>query len=187
MPFLLVGLVSCRAALPALSLDGPWPAPVAANTPLRGFSCVKLEGRGTTFTVRIPRGHEHLPAERLGAARSLASTSPGATAFVEESLHWSAPAPAEPQTAPAGERLESRATPRGVPRERILLADDNADMRDYLVRLLSERWDVEIAGEGEAALRSMRAAPPDLEEAARTRLYGHFMQAPFPIVCQCRP
>ena len=38
------------------------------------------------------------------------------------------------------------------PRARILLADDNADMRDYLRRLLSTRYDVEAAGDGETAL-----------------------------------
>ena len=145
-----------------------------------------------------------------------------------------------------------------------MLADDNADMRDYVGRLLRDRWDVEMVSDGDAALKAIRRQRPDLvladvmmpgldgfellraircdeelhltpvillsarageeataeglsagandyivkpfsarellvrvastlavaaaareaqviEEAARRRLYGHFMQAPFPI------
>jgi PleD family two-component response regulator len=36
-------------------------------------------------------------------------------------------------------------------RPRILLADDNADMRDYVQRLLSEEYEVETVVDGEAA------------------------------------
>jgi signal transduction histidine kinase len=43
-----------------------------------------------------------------------------------------------------------------------LVADDNADMREYITRLLCERWDVDAVGDGEAALASVRANPPDL-------------------------
>lgn len=37
-------------------------------------------GAGTTFVVTVPFGSSHLPAERIGAERSLASTSPRAEA-----------------------------------------------------------------------------------------------------------
>ena len=53
--------------------------------------------------------------------------------------------------------LSARAeSPRG---ERILFADDNADMRDYVSRLLGERWTVETVSDGEAALANMRRRP----------------------------
>jgi CheY-like chemotaxis protein len=45
---------------------------------------------------------------------------------------------------------------------RILVADDNADMRDYLQRLLGQRWRVEAVADGEQALSAARAHPPDL-------------------------
>ena len=46
-------------------------------------------------------------------------------------------------------------------RPRILLADDNADMRDYVRRLLGARYDVEAVADGEAALDAIaRAASP---------------------------
>jgi DNA-binding response OmpR family regulator/anti-sigma regulatory factor (Ser/Thr protein kinase) len=43
-----------------------------------------------------------------------------------------------------------------------LWADDNADMRDYVGRLLAEHYDVTAVGDGTAALAAARAAPPDL-------------------------
>jgi len=43
-------------------------------------------GQGSTFTVTIPRGTEHLPTERIQAARSLTSTAVRAEAYVEEAL-----------------------------------------------------------------------------------------------------
>ena len=45
---------------------------------------------------------------------------------------------------------------------RILVADDNADMRDYLSRLLSARFQVEVVGDGTAALEAVRRRPPDV-------------------------
>jgi len=45
---------------------------------------------------------------------------------------------------------------------RILLVDDNADMRDYLRRLLSQRWQVETAANGAIALDRIQQYLPDL-------------------------
>ena len=44
--------------------------------------------RGSAFMVRIPLGKDHLPAERIEAARRLASTGVRADAFVQEALRW---------------------------------------------------------------------------------------------------
>jgi DNA-binding response OmpR family regulator len=48
------------------------------------------------------------------------------------------------------------------PRSRILLADDNADMREYVQRLLEQRYEVSAVPDGEAALESARHERPDL-------------------------
>ncbi|MEW6324891.1 MAG: response regulator, partial [Nitrospirota bacterium] len=48
------------------------------------------------------------------------------------------------------------------PSARILVADDNADMRDYLVRLLRDRWEVEAVLDGNDALAAAQQRPPDL-------------------------
>ena len=66
--------------------------------------------------------------------------------------------------APAGSprtRRHSRGPAR--PRPRVLVADDNADMRDYLTRLLRPHWDVE-SGRRRRSRRSPRSRrpPPDL-------------------------
>jgi signal transduction histidine kinase len=109
------------------------------------------EGVGSTFTVALPLGREHLPAERLGGVRTLASTALGANPFVEEALRsLGSPEYPEPPERP------------GPAPARILLADDNADMGDYVRRLLAERWEVELVTDGEAALAAARERPPDL-------------------------
>ena len=47
-------------------------------------------------------------------------------------------------------------------RARIVWADDNADMRDYVRRLLGVHYDVEAVVNGKAALDAVRARRPDL-------------------------
>ena len=102
---------------------------------------------GTEFTVRIPAGRAHLPGEHVAAAARPATT---AGAYVEEALRW-LPDPAPPgDPAPIG---------RGA---RILIADDNAEMRSYLRRVLAPHWRVISAEDGDAALAEIRRAPPDL-------------------------
>lgn len=49
-----------------------------------------------------------------------------------------------------------------VPPSRILLADDNADMREYVRRLLGGQYEVEAVADGEAALNAIRESAPDL-------------------------
>ena len=46
--------------------------------------------------------------------------------------------------------------------ERILVVDDNADMREYIARLLSPRWRVDTAASGASALEKLRHEPFDL-------------------------
>src|SRR4029079_14968302 len=50
-----------------------------------------------------------------------------------------------------------------VPRQgRVLVADDNADMREYLTRILGEYYDVEAVAHGALALERLRSSAPDL-------------------------
>ncbi len=120
-------------------------------------------GRGSTFTVTLRLGTEHLPAARLvrrgGAA---AGPSGAATAVVEEALRW---LPGEAEAVPLlalDDVTEAGASggPRGD--ELILLADDNADMRDYIRRLLAPRWRVEAVANGRQALAAIQLRRPDL-------------------------
>jgi signal transduction histidine kinase len=45
---------------------------------------------------------------------------------------------------------------------RILFADDNAEMRQFVRRLLADRYEVEVVGDGNAALEAIRRDRPDL-------------------------
>src|SRR5262249_51106862 len=112
-------------------------------------------GRGTTFTVTVPLGKAHLPADRIGIPRLLGSTATDSRPFLAEAERW-LPDGIEADVAPAPD------AGMAAPEVRILLADDNADMRDYLRRLLSQYWTVEVVPDGRTALAAARRQPPDL-------------------------
>ncbi|WP_437635715.1 ATP-binding protein [Sorangium sp. So ce854] len=119
---------------------------------------------GTTFTISIPRGTAHLPQDRVNATRTLVSTATGAAPYVHEALRW---LPGAVPGEDVGQLAAALASPAGAaidagPGARILLADDNADMREYVARVLRERWTVEAVADGAAALASARERPPDL-------------------------
>jgi PAS domain S-box-containing protein len=129
---------------------------------------VRVESRpgvGSTFTVGVPRGSAHLPADKVGGPEGTAARSLGAAPYVDEALRW----------LPDEARLEHGSAPEflrddlvresGAPRStsaRILIVDDNADMRAYLARLLRRYWQVETVADGAAALSSAFESPPDL-------------------------
>ena len=121
---------------------------------------------GSTFTVTIPRGKDHLPADRIQAGRGSRSTALGAQPYVDESLRWLP----DPETARLGESQSAPLPPRppeSKPAEasvsgKILLADDNADMRDYVLRVLSARYQVHAVADGQAALAFAQQTPVDL-------------------------
>jgi signal transduction histidine kinase len=119
-------------------------------------------GAGTTFIVQIPRGTTHLPAGRIRAQGLLHSTATGATPYVQEAERWLPSARGDGLLVPdelVAPGVESDARAHGG---RILLADDNADMRGYVSRLLRERWSIEAVSDGQRALESALANPPDL-------------------------
>jgi PAS domain S-box-containing protein len=108
-------------------------------------------GRGTRFTVTLPLGAAHLDPEQIAEDEPVdAVPSEVAAAFVSEALRWLPVDEPVPDAAPL------------VTTGRVLVADDNADMRDYLARLLSTRWTVSAVDDGEQALAAALAAPPDL-------------------------
>jgi PAS domain S-box-containing protein len=120
-------------------------------------------GQGSCFTVSIPVGKAHLPAAGVGIARTLPSMAHRAEAFVEEALRWLPGEPLRPEIETQAEVLDSDAAtmPAGE-RPSVLVADDNSDMRDYLRRLLSDRYQVETVVNGEEALAAAHRCRPDL-------------------------
>ncbi len=125
-------------------------------------SVVSEVERGSKFTVSIPTGSDHLPADRLGGAKTLVSTGLRGEAYVEEVLKWLPPNGDGVETLSDAATATDSAAPQSAGRPRILLADDNADMRDYVRRLLAGRYEVEAVGDGGAALRAARERPFDL-------------------------
>jgi signal transduction histidine kinase/CheY-like chemotaxis protein len=115
-------------------------------------------GRGTIFTVTIPLGRSHLPADRIGGERTMAPTAIRADAFVEEALRW-LPADDKHTTQQAAQGIVGTQTSEGG---RILLADDNADMRGYIDRLLAPHFEVQAVADGQAAIDAVRERKPDL-------------------------
>jgi PAS domain S-box-containing protein len=116
---------------------------------------------GTTFSVKLPFGTSGLPQERIGGPRALSPTPTRSAAYVEEAFRWLPEGQAQDVLPRRGEEVEANVSV--TPGPRILLADDNADMRDYLARLLSTRgWEVEAVADGAAALEATRQRRPDL-------------------------
>ena len=116
------------------------------------------EGHGTVFRVQLPLGSEHLPADKIKTMATMAPVS--ADAYVEEALRW----------LPEGSRddvifdVEHKTLQPAVRHDaHVLLADDNADLRDYVRRLLEAGgYSVQAVPDGYAALNAARARRPDL-------------------------
>jgi PAS domain S-box-containing protein len=103
-------------------------------------------GRGSTFIVAVPFALAPLAPD--GAASRPASSGVGP--YVAETARWL------PDVAYPGQAADPGVRPR------VLVADDNADMRQYLGRLLGGTYEVEEVADGKAALSAARARAPDL-------------------------
>ncbi|WP_436844303.1 response regulator [Streptomyces canus] len=121
-------------------------------------------GKGTRFTVRLPFGSEHLPADALAPTASAAAVSATAEPYVLEALRWLPTGTSDTDTPMMPTSDNAAPYPSGpVVPARVLIADDNADMREYLTRILrGAGYHVEAVVDGHEALRSVRADAPDL-------------------------
>jgi signal transduction histidine kinase/CheY-like chemotaxis protein len=119
-------------------------------------------GVGSTFTVRVPLGSAHLPADRVRAERTNQSTALGAQPYVEEALRW-LPHEHERMDSTVDAAAEVVLESSGImERAMVLIADDNADMRDYLAGLLAPHYDVRTVADGAEALAVIRRQRPDI-------------------------
>ncbi|MEU1590808.1 SpoIIE family protein phosphatase [Micromonospora sp. NPDC005710] len=109
---------------------------------------------GSTFTVTVPFGSTHLPADRVVAFDQRPVGEPEqARLFVAETALWVGVAP-----TPVLDRQPEKETSAG----RILVVDDNADLQEHVSRLLSPTWDVVTATDGLEALPLAREGGFDL-------------------------
>ncbi|WP_030340842.1 SpoIIE family protein phosphatase [Streptomyces sp. NRRL S-1022] len=124
-----------------------------------------VEGEGTTFTIRIPYGTAHLPPDSVVAEAGSTVASATADPYVQEALRWlpddDGGAAARGEVVPADDATSP--SPARTVSARVLVADDNADMREYLARILAAAgYDVTTVTDGVEALRSVRGGTPDL-------------------------
>ncbi len=122
------------------------------------IEAVSTERVGTTFTIEIPFGYGHLPDANVAAPGEPNAVAAAARPFLLEAMRWLPRDAADegPGPVPAdGKREPDAAT-------RVLLADDNADMREYLQRLLEPSYQVTAVTDGQAALEAARLSPPDI-------------------------
>ncbi|MDV3220274.1 ATP-binding protein [Intrasporangium sp.] len=112
-------------------------------------------GRGSTFTIRLPWGEP--PTVPVGGH---SITPRHVDAFLAETEGWDLPYAAEP--APEQKVPEEVAEAPTGDRPRLLIAEDNSDMRTYLRSALSGDYDVEVVPDGTAALKRCLVSRPDL-------------------------
>ncbi|MFB6848639.1 SpoIIE family protein phosphatase [Streptomyces sp. NPDC056373] len=145
-------------------------------------------GQGTTVTVDLPFAAAHRPrpnpaADSVGFPGETLREGGGgrsgrAAAYVDEALGWLAAEPVPAAPSPSAHTPSAAATHDAPPapatdgpgphdtdrprRARLLVVDDNADMRAYLTQLLDPDYDVLLAADGRAALETALAQPVEL-------------------------
>ncbi len=123
------------------------------------------QGQGTEFRVCIPFGRHHLPSEKVHEALNVHHKPSQATAYVNEALQWlpqDGNVPSADLASTSVDSAESQTFPPADRSQRVLVADDNADLRAYLQRLLSSHYEVTTAVNGVDALQKAQAMQPDL-------------------------
>ncbi|KAJ3166450.1 hypothetical protein HDU88_003318 [Geranomyces variabilis] len=134
-------------------------------------------GKGSVFSVVIPYGSSHLPPDMVSSepcSTGLSGNTPNprvyGAAVVEEARHWLSGSSTEEESTESGSISDSadssilpgRSFPMTTRGCKILLADDNADMRKYVKMFLSSWWTVIEAINGQQAWEMILENPPDL-------------------------
>jgi signal transduction histidine kinase len=121
-------------------------------------------GVGSVFTIAVPTGKDHLPADKVFVSSEGLAPLKHAESFVAEAMKWLPEASEDATALNGGDRGEG-----GLPENfgaraggTVLLADDNADMREYVQRLLSAQFTVITAINGEEAFSKVLEFRPDL-------------------------
>ncbi len=102
-------------------------------------------GRGTTVTIRFPRSVGGKPVDHTTAGLL-------GNPYLVEADKWVTSRPSSSKAV----------APEVDGRELVLIADDNADMRAHLERVLSPRWRTVLVADGQEALDATRRLRPDI-------------------------
>jgi signal transduction histidine kinase len=119
-------------------------------------SVTSAVGTGTTFSVQLPKGFAHLPAEAVAQQAQATHASREAAAHVADAERWLR----FTDVTGTVRQLSDGAPP--ATRPRVLIVDDNADLRDYIRSLLAPVYDVSTANDGLKGLAAARADLPDI-------------------------
>ncbi|MEU9168864.1 SpoIIE family protein phosphatase [Streptomyces sp. NPDC048420] len=140
-------------------------------------------GQGTTLIVDLPfataqRPRPAPPEAGAGSPGEIPGEGGGSrpdrtAAYVDEALGWLAADPVPTAATSAARTPQAPATHDALHgpsphesdrphRARLLVVDDNADMRAYLTQLLQPDYDVLLAADGRAALEMALAQPVEL-------------------------
>lgn len=114
-------------------------------------------GSGSRFTVKLPLDGSHIPPERIAEPSITAARHDMTKAFVEEAGKWGTVTSGA--TEPDAAEPVAAAGPDGSV---ILLADDNADMRDYIAKLIGAQHAVISVADGAEAWTVLSGKLPDL-------------------------
>jgi signal transduction histidine kinase/GAF domain-containing protein len=123
-----------------------------------------VEGQGTAFTVTMPFGRDHLDATLIRNAS--ASVAPSEWAQILQLL---AKRDESTSLGSHGKASSKSSNQRGVsssgqgPRSHILLVEDNSEMRQFLMNLLSPQYDVVAVSNGREARRILDSDPTAID------------------------
>jgi PAS domain S-box-containing protein len=124
-------------------------------------------GRGSTFLVSVPFASAPLAADGDAGRAATRPPASGVGPYVAEAARWLPHSEVRGQRSEVREGTAAALTSDLCPltsdvRPRVLVAEDNADMRQYLGRLLGGTYEVEEVADGQAAFSAARERPPDL-------------------------
>jgi signal transduction histidine kinase len=117
-------------------------------------------GHGSTFRVAIPKGFSHLPPAAVSQTPCDAHADVDAVAHAADMAAWFA-SDAATAVVP-GPASDGSEPPGTIARARVLVVDDNPDLRAYIANLLAPTYTVVTAVDGVEALETIRVDPPDL-------------------------
>ncbi|MBW3569388.1 response regulator [Candidatus Parcubacteria bacterium] len=125
------------------------------------ISAKSISGKGTTFIVQIPFGSAHLPKDQV--IKSDKPSHPNANGehgtYLGEAQGW-IEKPADELKA----EIDKKRLVKSRWKETILVVDDNADMREYVQRILNDNTSltIETANNGKMALQAIEKKMPSL-------------------------
>jgi signal transduction histidine kinase/ActR/RegA family two-component response regulator len=123
------------------------------------------EGKGSVFTVAVPLGKSHLPATQVTDKDDRAYAPGLSELYVQEAVSLAGNVTGsfdEKSYAKTHSSISAEKDTNGNGKPFVLVVDDNADMRDYMQRLLEKKYFVETAPNGVAALHKIHVRRPDL-------------------------